>query len=220
MRFELLNRPKKIVTSRQTWLECLLSIWKMRFFIDRLKLPETKLCNNSSVSKFSTTKFRVFHVFTLLIIFRSPSNIFTARKSRDTLAKAIYSHLFKIVVVFINRSFASGYNQTDQSITILDIAGFGRLFTVISAVKRLLFLAFSTVWISNAYFFYTECFNTVSNRFEQFCFNFSNEKIQSFCTQRLIFDEQNHYKNQGIEIPTIPFPGNEIIIGYKSIPFQ
>lgn len=62
-------------------------------------------------------------------------------------------------------------------------------------------------------FFHTECFSASNNQFEQFCINYSNEKIQNFCTQRPIRDEQNWYKNEGIELPEIPFPGNDVVLG-------
>lgn len=61
--------------------------------------------------------------------------------------------------------------------------------------------------------FYLEFFDASKNRFEQFCINYSNEKIQSFCTQRLISDELQWYKSEGLEVPQILFPGNEIVLG-------
>lgn len=60
----------------------------------------------------------------------------------------------------------------------------------------------------------TECFE--ENQFEQLCINYTNEKIQNFCTQRLIRDEQEFYKLEGLEAPTISFPGNDIVLGELS----
>lgn len=51
------------------------------------------------------------------------------------------------------------------------------------------------------------------NQFEQFCINYSNEKIQNFCTQRLIYEEQEWYKAEGLKLPEISFPGNDDILG-------
>lgn len=62
-------------------------------------------------------------------------------------------------------------------------------------------------------FFSTECFETSGNRFEQFCINYTNEKIQHFCTQNLIVDELHWYESEGIQIPEIPFPGNDTVLG-------
>lgn len=52
----------------------------------------------------------------------------------------------------------------------------------------------------------------MNNRYEQFCINYANEKLQKFCTQRLIVDEQEYYESEGIALPKIPFPGNEEIL--------
>lgn len=51
------------------------------------------------------------------------------------------------------------------------------------------------------------------NLFEQFCINYANEKIQNFCTQRLIYKEQEWYKAEGLNLPEISFPGNDHILG-------
>lgn len=67
--------------------------------------------------------------------------------------------------------------------------------------------------ILNNKIFFIECFVKSSNRFEQFCINYANEKIQSFCTTRLITDEIKWYKTEGVEIPEISFPGNDMILG-------
>lgn len=54
------------------------------------------------------------------------------------------------------------------------------------------------------------------NRFEQFCINYTNEKIQKFSTDRLIYKEQQWYKSEGLDLPVISFPGNEGILGESS----
>lgn len=61
------------------------------------------------------------------------------------------------------------------------------------------------------FFFHAECFTI--NRFEQFCINYSNEKMQQFSVQKLIRDEQNWYKSENIEVPEIIFPGNDELLG-------
>lgn len=61
--------------------------------------------------------------------------------------------------------------------------------------------------------FSIECFDSSMNLFEQFCINYANEKIQNFCTQRLIYKEQEWYKTEGLNLPEISFPGNDQILG-------
>lgn len=51
------------------------------------------------------------------------------------------------------------------------------------------------------------------NQFEQFCINYTNEKIQNFCIHRLIYKEQEWYKAEGLDLPKISFPGNDNILG-------
>lgn len=55
---------------------------------------------------------------------------------------------------------------------------------------------------------FTECFDVSMNKFDQFCINYANEKIQNFCTHRLIHKEQEWYKSEGLDVPNISFPGN------------
>lgn len=63
--------------------------------------------------------------------------------------------------------------------------------------------------------FLVECFDPTMNQFEQFCINYANEKIQNFCTHRLIYKEQEWYKAEGLKLPEIIFPGNGDILGKK-----
>lgn len=134
-----------------------------------------------------------------------PLDKFAACKARDTLVKVLYVHLFQNIVNLINQTFKSEYQfDRSASITILDIAGFGRFLfqTEVKFIKN-----------NEEKFFSTECFKTSSNCFEQFCINYTNEKIQAFCTQHLIVDELHWYKSEGIQIPEIPFPGNDTVLG-------
>ncbi|XP_031625631.1 myosin heavy chain 95F-like [Contarinia nasturtii] len=109
-------------------------------------------------------------------------NVFAASRARDTISKAIYDDLFKSIVFYINRAFENNH-QSDQSPNINILDIAG-----------------------------FECFNSLGNRFEQFCINYSNEKIQNFCTQRLICDEINWYKEESINVPEISFPGNDMVL--------
>lgn len=58
-----------------------------------------------------------------------------------------------------------------------------------------------------------ECFEIGKNLFEQLCINFVNEKVREFCTNRLIEEEMNWYKGEGLDIPQINFLDNRQIIG-------
>lgn len=64
---------------------------------------------------------------------RSPLSTFAACKARDTLAKALYADLFRFIVAHINQTFkfdhGTSQNTSIQSISILDIAGFGELIS-------------------------------------------------------------------------------------------
>lgn len=130
--------------------------------------------------------------------------MFEASKARNTVAKLLYSRLFRFIVSCINQIFIRD-SRLDQnaSVQILDIAGFGLLFLSSWYEFHLVIELFS----------HTECFGTSGNRFEQICINYANEKIQNFCTQRLICDELNWYKTENIAIPGIQFPGNDAILG-------
>lgn len=56
-------------------------------------------------------------------ILRVPVSSFIARKTRDSIAKAIYSRLFGFVLSSINQATAS---KSELSTSIIDIAGFGK----------------------------------------------------------------------------------------------
>lgn len=141
-----------------------------------------------------------------ILFLSSPLSTFAACKARDTLAKNLYAYLFQSIVSYINQAFTYDHqNNQSASITLIDIAGFG---------KRILQLRYSLIDISYIWLYFSslECFNTSSNRFEQLCINYTNEKIQNYCTQHLIHDEQIWYKSEGIDVPEILFPGNNVIL--------
>lgn len=54
------------------------------------------------------------------------------------------------------------------------------------------------------------------NSFEQICINFVNEKVRQFTTNRLIIEEIDWYKFEGLEIPQIDFLDNQNVIGKQS----
>lgn len=64
------------------------------------------------------------------ISFSVPFNIFEAQKTRNTLAKLVYTNLFKFIELLVNRKLklSSELSESLDSktyVNILDIAGFG-----------------------------------------------------------------------------------------------
>lgn len=63
------------------------------------------------------------------------------------------------------------------------------------------------------FLFLPEYFKESNNNFEQLCINYANEKIQAFCTQRLIDEEKDWYNKEGILVPDFSFISNDDIVG-------
>lgn len=51
------------------------------------------------------------------------------------------------------------------------------------------------------------------NSFEQFCINYCNEKLQQFFNERILKDEQELYKREGLSVKKIEFVDNQDCIG-------
>ncbi|VDN56642.1 unnamed protein product, partial [Dracunculus medinensis] len=113
-----------------------------------------------------------------------PLKTYEAVAARDALAKSIYSRLFDSIVLAINKSIP--FSDSCSYIGVLDIAGFGRIFHFFSKDK----------------FF-------VVNSFEQFCINYCNEKLQNFFNERILKQEQELYKKEGLNVPHIEYNDNE-----------
>ena len=47
------------------------------------------------------------------------------------------------------------------------------------------------------------------NSFEQFCINYCNEKLQQFFNQRILKDEQELYKKEGLGVKNVNFVDNQ-----------
>lgn len=71
-----------------------------------------------------TICLKICSLFIYLCFFSLQLSAFAASKARDTIAKEIYSHLFEIIVLCINRAFNCDY-QGPNIVNILDLAGFG-----------------------------------------------------------------------------------------------
>lgn len=148
------------------------------------------------------------NIYLFSATFRMPINKLGASKNQDTLAKVLYAHVFKFIVSGVNQAFIfNSKSQSKLNIQMHDIPGFGTYkFEITYSFLNVKELSF------------TECLRTSKNQFEQLCINYTNEKIQNFSTNLLIRHEQDWYKKEGVEIPKIEFPGNEVILG--KISFQ
>jgi myosin VI len=51
------------------------------------------------------------------------------------------------------------------------------------------------------------------NSFEQFCINYCNEKLQQFFNERILKNEQELYRREGLNVPEIRFVDNQDCIG-------
>lgn len=51
------------------------------------------------------------------------------------------------------------------------------------------------------------------NSFEQFCINYCNEKLQQFFNERILKQEQELYKREGLNVPEVKYSDNQDCIG-------
>lgn len=142
--------------------------------------------------------FKILLNMLIFVTYRIHVSSFSARKARDSIIKTIYSRLFEVIISSVNQS---SHSESELSTYIIDIAGFGKN----TFINRLIYI------IQDLCNYFTECFDI--NRYEQFCINYINEKLHSFCSQQLIHSEQEWYRMEGLKLPLIPFPGNDDILG-------
>lgn len=122
-------------------------------------------------------KVEVYHV---------PQSPVQASARRDSIAKALYSNLFDLIVsrinvaLDVNNNASPGADDSDSmlSISVLDIYGF-------------------------------EVFK--QNGFEQLCINYVNEKLQQIFIELTLRAEQDEYAREGIAWRPIPFFNNKIV---------
>ena len=114
-----------------------------------------------------------------------------AGEGRSALAKELYSRLFDWLVQRIN-----------DSTTVKDgIAGSGEGRTAERSIVR-------TVGLLDIFGF--ESFKT--NRFEQLCINYANEKLQQKFTQDVFKSVQAEYEEEGIAWEHISFSENQLVL--------
>ncbi|KAH8741190.1 myosin-related protein [Cryptosporidium ryanae] len=128
-------------------------------------------------------------------IIKIPVSLEAAFQTRDSMAKAIYSKLFDWLVFRINKSMTNGLiNNNAPS------GGY-------SASDKKVFSG-KSIGLLDIYGF--EVFDV--NSFEQFCINFSNEKLQQQFNHQMFQEEQQMYQGEGIDWTRINFADNRLII--------
>ncbi|KAK2970162.1 hypothetical protein RJ640_019630 [Escallonia rubra] len=131
-----------------------------------------------------------------------------ATVSRDGLAKTIYSRLFDWLVDKIN--FSIGQDPNSKSlIGVLDIYGFesfkaNRLYMLKYFRINTLVTRFLTELMTWGYV----CLCS----FEQFCINFTNEKLQQHFNQHVFKMEQEEYTKEEIDWSYIEFVDNQDVL--------
>lgn len=106
-----------------------------------------------------------------------------AETGRDALAKAVYERLFQWIVKRIN--------------------------TAINVDEKLVYHRFKGTVIGVLDIYGFEVFD--ANGFEQFCINYCNEKLQQLFIELVLKQEQEEYKNEGIEWTNIDYFNNQVI---------
>ncbi|EEA08298.1 myosin head family protein [Cryptosporidium muris RN66] len=129
-----------------------------------------------------------------------PLSLDAVYHTRDAMAKAIYTKLFDWLVYRINKSMACGLS-TDFNISVKDPSGIGMGKPKTSFSGR-------SIGLLDIYGF--EVFDV--NSFEQFCINFSNEKLQQQFNHQMFQAEQQVYNKEGIDWAHIDFIDNKVII--------
>lgn len=59
-----------------------------------------------------------------------------------------------------------------------------------------------------------------NNYFEQICINYVNERIQQMFVKLMLKDEVDWYEKECLELPTIPFLDNTVILGTNFDKFE
>ena len=115
-----------------------------------------------------------------------PLRVGAANDSRDALAKETYQQAFNWLVAYINDATCAE-NNYDEASNVEDYGNIGLLDI-----------------------FGFESFNI--NRFEQFCINYANEKLQSKYNLDIFSSVQDEYNYEGIAMPEISFTDNSDVV--------
>lgn len=109
----------------------------------------------------------------------------SAQEAADSFAKEVYGKLFLWVVNSINDATRAEDNYKDGSMTEFGIIGLLDIFG---------FESFPT------------------NRFEQLCINYANEKLQQKFTEDVFRAVQDEYEQEGIELALITYDDNTDVL--------
>ncbi|EPY17540.1 hypothetical protein STCU_10539 [Strigomonas culicis] len=117
------------------------------------------------------------------------------RSARDALAKNLYHYVFYFIVGAVNSALDRHQQQTQPHAP-------GAAAQAMHPPRTLM------LGVLDIYGF--EVFE--SNRFEQFCINYVNEKLQQIFIDLTLKKEQAEYKKENIQWETIPFFDNKSVV--------
>ncbi|PHJ22902.1 myosin i [Cystoisospora suis] len=129
----------------------------------------------------------------------------TAKKAaelRDTLAKYLYSQLFRWLVARLN-SALDGAAKWPTLSSFGDAAASGRQRTSPGRGGQVLFIGLLDIYGFEVF---------EENSFEQLCINYANEKLQQHFNHHIFALEQAAYTDEGISWEQIIFTDNEAVI--------
>jgi myosin-5 len=114
-----------------------------------------------------------------------PLNATSAKNACDALAKEIYGNIFLWLVKEINIATCAEDNYKDGTMTSFGIVGLLDIFGFESFV---------------------------TNRFEQLCINYANEKLQQKFTEDIFRSVQAEYESEGIPLVDISYDDNSDVL--------
>jgi len=141
-----------------------------------------------------------------------PLRAHIARDARDTFAKAIYQHAFDWLVEEINCATCAEENYRDADAAIINISNVNANANAKEECERERECSngygYGTIGLLDIFGF--ETFRV--NRFEQFCINYANEKLQQKYNKDIFSSVQNEYGYEGIPMPEVAFLDNSQVL--------
>jgi myosin-5 len=117
--------------------------------------------------------------------YKVPLNAESAKDACDALAREVYGNIFLWLVKEINSATCAQENYKDCTMTEFGIVGLLDIFGFESFV---------------------------TNRFEQLCINYANEKLQQKFTEDIFRSVQAEYESEGIELADISYDDNTDVL--------
>ena len=131
--------------------------------------------NSANAQKFNENTRILTKNSSLDSVIMVPYTLNEAIQRRDAFAKTLYSQLFDWILQECNGALASTGDQSQ----------FEDKYDFDLSIGVLDIFGFE---------------NQKRNSFEQFCINFANERLQLYCQKNVYIDQQNLYKDEGIEL--------------------